>query len=68
MEAIAMEQTAPDTEAAYAKLTKVKEGTQEHCQALGAFLSSLFPDGQSPIRQESTSNPAVNLPPAPDTT
>jgi hypothetical protein len=56
-----MERTTPDTAAAYAEYTKMTEGTLEYNQALGAFLSLLFPDGKPPISQKPASNPSVNL-------
>ena len=48
--------TATYLEAAYAELTKTTVGTPEYDQALGAFLSLLFPDRNSPIGQQPTSN------------
>jgi len=52
MEATAVEQTTPDTEAAYTELMKTTVGTEEYYQAIVAFLSLLFPEGSPPIRQQ----------------
>ena len=65
MESTESKQTTVHLEAAYSELTQATRETPEYSQALIAFLSLLFPDGNAAINQEPASNLPLSLQSAP---